>query len=136
MAEIYVLPPLPCAPNVATSSGRSDEAAECNRSKSRFQLSSTYPTFVNITSVHLMSIIPISSYHQETSLLSISQSLSKTNLSADLHDYPLSVSMSIPLTVTLVLVVVKLLLDYQRNRYHASGTYDLWFRFFRIGNNI
>ena len=64
------------------------------------------PAFVNITSVPLLSIIPlyplphlpIHLFPQSgnLSILSISQSLSKTNLSADFYDYPLLVSMSIP----------------------------------------
>ena len=63
------------------------------------------PAFVNISSVPL-SIIPLHPLPHlpihllplsgNLSLISISQSLSKTNLSTSLYDYPLSVSVSIP----------------------------------------
>ena len=64
------------------------------------------PAFVNITSISLLRIIPLhppphlpihffpqSGNH---SIISISQSLSKTNLSTAFYDYPLLVSISIP----------------------------------------
>ena len=63
------------------------------------------PAFVNITTVPLSIIplhplphLPIHLFPQSgnLSLLSISQSLSKTKLSTDLYDYPLLVSVSIP----------------------------------------
>ena len=108
MARVYVLPPLPCAPYVATSSarfGRSDGAAEYHGSKSRFQLFSTYPSFCQLylsSSEHHPVASSTSSSNPsfptigKPPLLSISQSLSKTNLSTDLYDYPLFISVSIP----------------------------------------
>ena len=73
-------------------------AAEYHGPKSRFQLSSTYPGLCQHYSEHhpvASTSQPIFFHNQETSLLSISRSLSKTNLSTDLFDYPLLILVSI-----------------------------------------
>ena len=131
-----------------------------------FSLPLPIPAFVNITSAPL-NIIPLHHLHHlpihvfpksgNRSFLSISQSLSKTNLSTDLYNYPLLVSVSIPhiyrplvlnsitqlvciagvhRLTTRVSAIRKAISLIIHNRYHACGTYDPWFRFFSIGKNL
>ena len=92
---------LPLLPNLAAQM----EQLNTMGPRADFSFPLPIPAFVNFTSVPLSTIplhplphLPIHLFPQSgnLSLLSISQSLSKTNLSTDLYDYPLLISVSIP----------------------------------------
>jgi solute carrier family 35 (UDP-xylose/UDP-N-acetylglucosamine transporter), member B4 len=92
---------LPLLPNLAVQMEKLNTLGP----RANFSFPLPVPAFVNITSVplniiplHPLPHLPIHLFPQSgnLSLLSISNSPSKANLSTNLYDYPLSVSVSIP----------------------------------------
>ena len=124
MERIHILPPLRCASFVATSSagfGHSNGAGEYHGSKSRFQLSSTYPNLVSITSISLS--IPLHPLPPSRLPIHLSRNLSIKN---KYFDGPLRlVLVSVVLPVFVPHIYLPLVLNTITQLFYGSGEHRL-----------